>query len=67
MQGQIKTFSTFSVENVRFSPFDYSNYIIMIIINYNLKVMNELRFKIQGKHIFIYYVFKVLFLHHRPI
>ena len=25
-QGRIETFSTFSIENVRFSQFDYSNY-----------------------------------------
>ena len=50
-KGRIETFSTFSIENVRFSQFDYSNY--------NAKGMNELRFKTQDKHIFIYYVFKV--------
>ena len=35
---------------------DYSSLIIPIIM---LKVMNELRFKIQDKHIFIYHEFNV--------
>ena len=35
---------------------DFLSLIIPIIM---LKVMNELRFKTQDKHIFIYYVFKV--------
>ena len=35
---------------------DFPSLIIPIIM---LKVMNELRFKIQDKHIFIYHVFKV--------
>ena len=35
---------------------DFPSLIIPIIM---LKVMNELRFKTQDKHIFIYYVFKV--------